>query len=110
MQESQRSLASKTKEWEEKEAVLGHNQRGNVARPREQLAMPTAWELAEGADGAEGKRARSADMYIVSFIIKLHVCFIQMARVCWARQPHCSRRDCGPCGGRFNGATTPYTP
>ena len=63
MQESQRSLASKTKEWEEKEAVLGHNQRGNVARPREQLAMPTAWELAEGADGTEGEHLISLYVY-----------------------------------------------
>ena len=62
-------MASKTKEWEEKEAVLGHNQRGNVARPREQLAMPTAWELAEGADGAEGECARPVYMYIVSLIM-----------------------------------------
>lgn len=37
--------SQRTKDWEEKQQVLGHNVKSNVARPREVLSMPSLSEL-----------------------------------------------------------------
>lgn len=47
--DSQRSLDSRTREWEEKEKVLGHQVRSNIARPRELLSVSSLNN--QGADG-----------------------------------------------------------
>lgn len=48
--ESQRSLDSRTREWEEKEKVLGHQVRSNIARPRELLSLSSLSN--QGIDGS----------------------------------------------------------
>jgi hypothetical protein len=44
MQDFERGLIEKTREWREKEQVLGKQVRTNIARPREQLTIPSNWD------------------------------------------------------------------
>jgi len=55
MDSSRRACHDKSREWETKEQVLGHQVRSDIHRPREQLRMPSLQELdqynsAEAAD------------------------------------------------------------
>ena len=60
MDSTRRAFHDKSREWETKEQVLGHQVRSDIHRPREQLRMPSAQELdqynaSEAADDAEGE-------------------------------------------------------
>lgn len=42
---SREVFEQKTREWEEKEQVLGHRMRAEISKPREQLALPSLQDL-----------------------------------------------------------------
>jgi len=63
MDSTRRAFHDKSREWETKEQVLGHQVRSDIHRPREQLRMPSAQELdqynasdaaAEDGEGLDG--------------------------------------------------------
>jgi hypothetical protein len=45
MNDSRRAFHDKSRSWEVKEQVLGHQVRTNIHRPREQLSMPSMSEM-----------------------------------------------------------------
>jgi hypothetical protein len=45
LQSTRESFEQKTREWEEKEQVLGHRMRAEISKPREQLALPSLQDL-----------------------------------------------------------------
>jgi hypothetical protein len=54
LRENKQRYDEKSREWEEKEQVLGHLQRSDVSRPKEQLSIPS-WQDLDDADGENGE-------------------------------------------------------
>ena len=67
--ESQKNLEDRTREWEEKEKVLGHQVRSNIARPRELLSLSSLNDTTMTGNDVEG--AGSADDFKTMFGTRL---------------------------------------
>lgn len=55
IESSRKVFVERTKEWEEKEQVLGHRIRAEVSRPRELLSLPSMNELDFDFNEDDGK-------------------------------------------------------
>ena len=68
--DSQKNMEDRTREWEEKEKVLGHQVRSNIARPRELLSLSSLNDTA-AVSGNEAEGAGSTDDFKTMFGTRL---------------------------------------